>query len=94
MQMNEIAEQIAVAAAAAAAAESDPMIRSSLKGSRKERGNSLRSRRRRRVLHSARTSLVKMARNKFEQDEADVLNIYAKVNGGELLGSSASYGGL
>lgn len=35
-----------------------------------------------------------MARNKFEQDEADVLNIYAKVNGGELLGASGSYGGI
>lgn len=28
-----------------------------------------------------------MARNKFEQDEADVLNIYAKVNGQGLGGA-------
>lgn len=91
-KVEDLTEKIAVAAAAAVGVEpNDPMIRMSLK--KKER-NSLRSRRRRRMLQSTRSSIVKLARNKFEQDEADVLNIYAKVNGGELLGNSNSYGGI
>lgn len=65
------------------------MIRSSIK--RKDR-SSMKGRRRR-ILHVARNSIVKLARNKFEQDEEDVLNIYAKVNGGELLSNSVTCSG-
>lgn len=89
---NDFNNHIAVAAAAAVGVEpDDPIFRASF---RKKDPSSLRSRRRRRILQSSRSSVVKMARNKFEQDEADVLNIYAKVNGGELLGASGSYGGI
>lgn len=97
-QMDELAEQIAAAAADAAAVATASVVEDPIRPSksllRKER-TSLRSRRRRRILNSARNSIVKLARNKFEQDQADVLNIYAKVNGGEILDSNRkSYIGI